>query len=274
MATATARKTTRQRGASRASVKQSTVYEWVALDKRGHKMKGEMAGKNAALVKAELRSQGMNPQSVKEKVQAVVRVVRQARDAKGHRHLQSSDCHHDGLRRTHDAGLRDHRRGTEERTLQEHAGGCQAGHRRRLLIARVHGALPGAVRRVVPQPGEGRRVGGCAGYRAGHGGHLQGTHGSDEGQDQEGPVLPDHGAGGGGTGDGDHAAVRGAGVQGRVRECRGTAARPDTDGGGGIGVHAELLVDHSAWAWRAPSSASSWPRNARPDLPIFWIASR
>ena len=67
MATATARKTTRQRGASRASVKQSTVYEWVALDKRGHKMKGEMAGKNAALVKAELRSQGMNPQSVKEK---------------------------------------------------------------------------------------------------------------------------------------------------------------------------------------------------------------
>ncbi len=67
MATATARKTTRQRGTSRASVKQSTVYEWVALDKRGHKMKGEMAGKNAALVKAELRSQGMNPQSVKEK---------------------------------------------------------------------------------------------------------------------------------------------------------------------------------------------------------------
>ncbi|MGA7296109.1 MAG: type II secretion system F family protein [Rhodanobacteraceae bacterium] len=67
MATATARKTTRQRGAARASIKQATVYEWVALDKRGHKMKGEMAGKNAALVKAELRSQGMNPQSVKEK---------------------------------------------------------------------------------------------------------------------------------------------------------------------------------------------------------------
>lgn len=67
MATVTARKTARQRGATRASVKQSTVYDWVALDKRGHKMKGEMAGKNAVLVKAELRSQGMNPQSVKEK---------------------------------------------------------------------------------------------------------------------------------------------------------------------------------------------------------------
>src|SRR5690606_33474758 len=67
MATATASKTARKRGASRASVKQATIYQWVALDKRGHKMKGEMAGKNAALVKAELRSQGMNPQTVKEK---------------------------------------------------------------------------------------------------------------------------------------------------------------------------------------------------------------
>ncbi len=67
MATATATRAARQRGASRASVKQATIYQWVALDKRGHKMKGEMAGKNAALVKAELRSQGMNPQTVKEK---------------------------------------------------------------------------------------------------------------------------------------------------------------------------------------------------------------
>ncbi|HET6914344.1 MAG TPA: type II secretion system F family protein [Rhodanobacteraceae bacterium] len=54
-------------GAARAAVKQLTVYEWTALDKRGTKMKGEMQARNASLVKAELRRQGMNPQTVKEK---------------------------------------------------------------------------------------------------------------------------------------------------------------------------------------------------------------
>ena len=54
-------------GAARAAVKQLTVYEWTALDKRGVKMKGEMQSRNASLVKAELSRQGMNPQAVKEK---------------------------------------------------------------------------------------------------------------------------------------------------------------------------------------------------------------
>ncbi len=58
-------------GAGRAAVKQLTVYNWVALDKRGIKMKGEMQGRNASLVKAELRQQGMNPQSVKEKPKSI-----------------------------------------------------------------------------------------------------------------------------------------------------------------------------------------------------------
>ncbi|MCX7513747.1 type II secretion system F family protein [Frateuria sp. STR12] len=44
-----------------------TMYDWVALDKRGKRMKGEMPAKNASLVKAELRRQGMNPQTVREK---------------------------------------------------------------------------------------------------------------------------------------------------------------------------------------------------------------
>jgi type IV pilus assembly protein PilC len=65
MATATVSRSVQQRGAARAQVSQTTMYDWVALDKRGQRMKGEMAGKNAALVKAELRRQGMNPQSVK-----------------------------------------------------------------------------------------------------------------------------------------------------------------------------------------------------------------
>lgn len=67
MATATAANNARNTGASRASVSKLSLYEWVALDKRGKKMKGEMQSKNASLVKAELRRQGMNPQTVREK---------------------------------------------------------------------------------------------------------------------------------------------------------------------------------------------------------------
>ncbi|NII11434.1 type II secretion system F family protein [Oleiagrimonas sp. C23AA] len=63
MATATA--TARNTG--RSELSKLSVYEWTALDKRGKKMKGEMQGKNASLVKAELRRQGMNPQTVREK---------------------------------------------------------------------------------------------------------------------------------------------------------------------------------------------------------------
>ncbi|HEY8683610.1 MAG TPA: type II secretion system F family protein [Rhodanobacter sp.] len=66
MATATANKA-RALGAQRAEVSRLTTYEWVALDKRGKRMKGDMPAKNASLVKAELRRQGMNPQSVRER---------------------------------------------------------------------------------------------------------------------------------------------------------------------------------------------------------------
>ena len=66
MATATANKA-RALGAQRAEVSKLTTYEWVALDKRGKRMKGDMPSKNASLVKAELRRQGMNPQTVRER---------------------------------------------------------------------------------------------------------------------------------------------------------------------------------------------------------------
>jgi type IV pilus assembly protein PilC len=66
-ASATAKKDTRALGAERATVSKLTVYEWVALDKRGKRMKGDMPAKNASLVKAELRRQGMNPQTVRER---------------------------------------------------------------------------------------------------------------------------------------------------------------------------------------------------------------
>ncbi|SFS06003.1 type IV pilus assembly protein PilC [Dyella sp. OK004] len=68
MATVTAiAKDARTRGAARATISQMTTYDWVALDKRGKRMKGEMPAKNASLVKAELRRQGMNPQTVRER---------------------------------------------------------------------------------------------------------------------------------------------------------------------------------------------------------------
>ncbi|PTR26322.1 type IV pilus assembly protein PilC [Luteibacter sp. OK325] len=67
MAIATATKNTRAVGVARAQVSKLISYDWTALDKRGKRMKGEMQSKNAALVKAELRRQGMNPQTVREK---------------------------------------------------------------------------------------------------------------------------------------------------------------------------------------------------------------
>lgn len=66
MAAATA-KNVKSIGAQRAEISKLTTYDWVALDKRGKRMKGDMAAKNASLVKAELRRQGMNPQTVKER---------------------------------------------------------------------------------------------------------------------------------------------------------------------------------------------------------------
>ena len=69
MATAStaSRTTAASRGAARAQVNQLQTFTYVGLDKRGTKIKGEYSAKNASLVKAELRRQGINPQTVKPK---------------------------------------------------------------------------------------------------------------------------------------------------------------------------------------------------------------
>jgi type IV pilus assembly protein PilC len=68
MATATAAsRAATDRGQSRAQVSALTSFTWTGTDKRGVKIKGEYAAKTAALVKAELRRQGINPLSVKAK---------------------------------------------------------------------------------------------------------------------------------------------------------------------------------------------------------------
>jgi len=63
-ATATANKTG-QVGRARAQVSQLQPFNWVGIDKRGTKIKGEYTAKNPSLVRAELRRQGINPTSVK-----------------------------------------------------------------------------------------------------------------------------------------------------------------------------------------------------------------
>ncbi|WP_440223487.1 type II secretion system F family protein [Dokdonella sp. MW10] len=66
--TATARAGLKQSvGKSRAQVSDMQTFTWVGIDKRGVKIKGEQISKNVGLVKAELRKQGINPQSVKAK---------------------------------------------------------------------------------------------------------------------------------------------------------------------------------------------------------------
>src|SRR5580693_3794478 len=70
MATATTATPTRaasDRGTARAQVSLLTTFVWKGTDKRGTAMKGEYAAKTAALVKAELRRQGINPTSVSVK---------------------------------------------------------------------------------------------------------------------------------------------------------------------------------------------------------------
>ena len=49
MAAATA-KNVKSIGAQRAEISKLTTYDWVALDKRGKRMKGDMSAKNASLV--------------------------------------------------------------------------------------------------------------------------------------------------------------------------------------------------------------------------------
>ena len=50
------------------AIKTST-FAWEGTDRRGSKIKGEMNGQNPALVKAQLRKQGINPLKVRKKAQ-------------------------------------------------------------------------------------------------------------------------------------------------------------------------------------------------------------
>jgi type IV pilus assembly protein PilC len=49
----------------------ATVYTWEGTDKKGGKMSGELTGHNPALVKAQLRKQGINPTKVRKKAVSI-----------------------------------------------------------------------------------------------------------------------------------------------------------------------------------------------------------
>ncbi|PKM07718.1 MAG: type II secretory pathway protein [Gammaproteobacteria bacterium HGW-Gammaproteobacteria-4] len=55
------------KSASVSRVNPLDMFVWEGTDKRGTKMKGEAQGKNASLVKADLRRQGINPTVVRKK---------------------------------------------------------------------------------------------------------------------------------------------------------------------------------------------------------------
>ncbi|MFK3974698.1 type II secretion system F family protein [Pseudomonas sp. NPDC087358] len=48
-------------------VVKASVYTWEGLDKKGTKITGELSGHNPALIKAQLRKQGINPTKVRKK---------------------------------------------------------------------------------------------------------------------------------------------------------------------------------------------------------------
>ncbi len=49
----------------------TATFEWEGLNKRGQKITGEMLGENSAIIKAQLRKQGVNPKRIKRKQDAI-----------------------------------------------------------------------------------------------------------------------------------------------------------------------------------------------------------
>lgn len=50
----------------------TSIFSWEGTDKKGAKIKGEIAGQNPALVKAQLRKQGINPLRVRKKARSLL----------------------------------------------------------------------------------------------------------------------------------------------------------------------------------------------------------
>ncbi len=159
MATATA--TTRanaiaDRGKARAQVSQLTNYAWTGTDKRGVKMKGDYAAKNASMVKAELRRQGINPLSVKPKGKPLFGSAGNTIKARDIAVFSRQIAVMMAAGVPMVQGIEIMATGSVQPAHEEHAQRRQGQHRRRFVTARGDGQISGAVRRALPQPGQGR----------------------------------------------------------------------------------------------------------------------
>ncbi len=190
-------------GKSRAAVSQMETFTWVGIDKRGVKIKGETVSKNASLVKASLRQQGINPQVVKAKAKPLFgktgKTIKGRDIAVFSRQLATMMAAGVPMVQGFDIVAGGQTNPRMKDMLTDIKVNIEGGS----SLARIAGEISGPVRRALLQPGQGRRIGRRARHRARHDRDVQGKHRSDQGQDQEGDVLP-----GGGHRGRDHRLVR------------------------------------------------------------------
>jgi type IV pilus assembly protein PilC len=75
--------------ATAQNVEKHAVFVWEGSDKHGKRVKGESRAASLALVRADLRRQGINPLKVKKKSTSFLTNRRR------HRRIQSPTCHDD-----------------------------------------------------------------------------------------------------------------------------------------------------------------------------------
>ncbi|MBT8766312.1 type II secretion system F family protein [Metapseudomonas boanensis] len=62
-----------------AKAQKTSTFAWEGTDKKGSKIKGELSGQNPALVKAQLRKQGINPTKVRKKSTSLLQAGKKIR---------------------------------------------------------------------------------------------------------------------------------------------------------------------------------------------------
>ena len=177
-------------GKSRAAVSQMETFTWVGIDKRGVKIKGETVSKNASLVKAALRQQGINPQVVKAKAKPLFgktgKTIKGRDIAVFSRQLATMMAAGVPMVQGFDIVAGGQTNPRMKDMLTDIKINIEGGSSLAESLAQVSGP----VRRALLQPRQGRRIGRRARHRARHDRDLQGKHRNDQGQDQEGDVLP------------------------------------------------------------------------------------
>jgi type IV pilus assembly protein PilC len=147
-----------------------TVFLWQGRDKRGTKLKGQQIATTPNLVRAELRRQGINPISVKKKPKPLLGGAGSRISAKDiavfSRQLATML-----------------KSGVPLVTSMQIISGGLKNPRMRVMVDKIRAEVesgsaltPGSVRRVVHQPGQGRRKRRCARHHPGQHCNTQRAH--------------------------------------------------------------------------------------------------